>query len=279
MNDLSLYENIPTLEKNFPVKFVLHPFIDNGFAAHWHEHMEILFFTAGTFQMYCGTESYEVAENDLVFINSNEIHFSVKNNHSIFWCMHISPAFFQDIKAENIMIENVIRKDPYIRELFYSLMKEQEEQKEGYDMVIKSLTYAFMAYVLRNYKKSHKEIGRFRESEARLRQLAEILNYISLHYSEKLSTSDLAERFFINEQYFCKLFKQATGQSVMEYINRMRIDKSAVLLEHTSESATRIASKVGFDDPNYFSRLFKKYMNMSPRAYRKLLSGKAASKS
>lgn len=271
MNDLALYEIIPALDKNFPIKLGLHAFVDNGFAAHWHEHMEILFFTAGNLQMYCGNEYCEVGENDLVFINSNELHFSVKDENSIYWCMHISPSFFKDISCETILIENAIRQDPYIKELFQNMVREFEERSEGYDMAIKSLAYAFMTYVLRNYKKSKKEIGRFKESEARLRQLAEVFNYISLHYSEKLTTAALADRFFLNEQYFCKLFKQATGQSVIDYINRMRIDKAAVHLEQTSESATDIAAKVGFDDPNYFSRMFKRYRNVSPREYRKLV--------
>ena len=277
MNDLSLYEIIPALDKNFPVKLAIHPFIDNGFAPHWHEHIEVLFFTTGTFQMYCGNEYCDVQENDLVFINSNELHFSVRNENSVFWCMHINPSFFKDISTETILIENVIKEDPYIKELFRQLVDELETRREGYDMAIKSLTYAFMTYVLRHYKKSKKEIGRFKESEARLKQLSEVFNYISLHYAEKLSTAALAERFFLNEQYLCKIFKQATGQSVIDYINRMRIDKAAVHLEHTTDSATAIAAKVGFDDPNYFSRIFKRYTNMSPREYRKLKKQEEAS--
>ena len=56
----------------------------------------------------------------------------------------------------------------------------------------------------------------------------------------------------------------------MNYINRTRIEKSATLLKNTNESITNIAIKVGFNDVNYYSRTFKKFMNMSPTQYRNI---------
>jgi len=270
MNDLSLYETIPPLEKNFPVKLVLHAFSDNGFAAHWHEHMEILYLTSGRLRMYCGSELFEVGEGDLVFINSNEIHFSEKDEDSVFWCMHISPGFFRDIRDEGMVIENVIRQDPFIRDTFFTMIEELKTGAEGYDMALKAHAYLFMTHVLRHYKKNKQEIGQLRAAEEKLRKLNRVFQHISLHYAEKLTTSRLAGMVYLNEQYFCKLFKDATGQSVIDYINRLRIEKAAVLLENTTDTMTNVALRVGFDDPNYFSRMFRRYMTVTPREYRKM---------
>lgn len=271
MNDASLYEVFPALEKNYPVKFALHAFQDNGCMAHWHEQIEVWFFTAGGLSMYCGSEFCEARENDLIFVNRNELHYSVQNDASVFWCLHIYPAFFKDIYYENVLIENVIRQDPYIIELFQNMIRETEEKKEGYDMALKSYTYAFVTYVLRNYKKSQTQLGKYKESEARIKQLGIIFDYISQHYTERISTAGLAEMLFLNEEYFCRLFKNATGQSVMNYINSLRVEKATVLLENTSETITAVAARVGFNDPNYFTRTFKRFMNVSPGEYRRTL--------
>ena len=78
----------------------------------------------------------------------------------------------------------------------------------------------------------------------------------------------LADMLYLNEPYFCRLFKNATGQSVMTYINSLRIEKASVLLENSAASITDVALQVGFDDLNYFSRTFKRFMKVTPMQYR-----------
>ena len=56
--------------------------------------------------------------------------------------------------------------------------------------------------------------------------------------------------------------------TILEYINRFRIEKSAILLTNTDESISDIAQSVGYDNLNYFDRLFKRYKNMPPKEYR-----------
>ena len=99
--------------------------------------------------------------------------------------------------------------------------------------------------------------------------MGDILLYISQHYQSKLTTAELAEHFHLTEHYFCCLFKKETGQSPIDYINKYRIEKAGILLKNTDKNITDIAQQVGFDDSNYFSRIFKKYNGVSPRYYRK----------
>ena len=74
---------------------------------------------------------------------------------------------------------------------------------------------------------------------------------------------------FLSESYLCRFFKNAMGVSITSYINKIRVEKAAILLKNTDESVTDIAFNVGFSDLNYFSRTFKKIMNCTPKEYKK----------
>jgi two-component system response regulator YesN len=73
----------------------------------------------------------------------------------------------------------------------------------------------------------------------------------------------------VSENYLGRIFQQELGLSPMEYLNRYRIKEAKALLSQTGASITEIAAQVGFDDPAYFSRAFRKQVGFSPRAYRK----------
>ena len=96
-----------------------------------------------------------------------------------------------------------------------------------------------------------------------------VRNYIEEHYDEDFNVADLKKFASYDEQYFSRLFKDATGYTPKEYITRRRIGKAQCLLIYTSLSLTEISSRVGYDDPNYFGKMFKKIIGMSPLFYRK----------
>lgn len=92
--------------------------------------------------------------------------------------------------------------------------------------------------------------------------------YIREHLAEDLSVSSLAAGLYITPNYFSRLFKKVTGEGCSEYIVRTRIEKAKALLETTSLKTGRIAYMVGYNDTNYFSLAFKKYIGISPTKYR-----------
>lgn len=95
------------------------------------------------------------------------------------------------------------------------------------------------------------------------------LNYIDFNYTEQISLSLLSEIASTNANYLSTLFKKETGTTVTEYINQLRIHRSLPLLATTDLPINIVAEKVGFLDDNYYTRVFKKYMQKSPREYRK----------
>ncbi len=83
-----------------------------------------------------------------------------------------------------------------------------------------------------------------------------------------LSLEQLSSKVSVTPQYLCRLFKQKTGQSPIEYYNQLKIQRARGLLDMTSLRINEISAGLGFNDPYYFTRVFKRIMGISPRDYR-----------
>jgi two-component system response regulator YesN len=91
---------------------------------------------------------------------------------------------------------------------------------------------------------------------------------IKNRFMEQLSIASLAEEVYLTPTYLCALFKQATGQTVNEFITLERIDHAKELLANPHIKLYDVCYQVGYLSPSYFSKLFKKYTRMTPSEYR-----------
>ncbi|MBN1119541.1 MAG: substrate-binding domain-containing protein [Anaerolineae bacterium] len=92
--------------------------------------------------------------------------------------------------------------------------------------------------------------------------------YLHQNYWKSLSRADLAEYIGMSEDYLSRAFSQELGISPWDYLNRYRIFRAKELLIQTDNSISQVARRVGFSDPAYFSRVFRKLTGLSPRHYR-----------
>ncbi len=104
-----------------------------------------------------------------------------------------------------------------------------------------------------------------------------ILEYIDNNFSDPTtSLKKVAEIFFYSEKYLSSLFKKNTNQNFSDYLNGKRIKYAIKLLDEKTMNVSEIGLKCGFNDPFYFSKVFKKITGLTPTAYiKKLKSGKA----
>lgn len=85
---------------------------------------------------------------------------------------------------------------------------------------------------------------------------------------EDLSLTAIAERFFLNPSYLSRVYKQRTGKGLLEFINETRIQKAMELLRNPQLKVNEVAAGVGLESSTYFTRLFKKLVNMTPQEFR-----------
>jgi len=92
--------------------------------------------------------------------------------------------------------------------------------------------------------------------------------YIRENHQNSITLEEIAQYCCVSKYHFSHLFKKEIGTSVIDFLNRIRIEKSMFYLEMTDLSMQEIATRIGFQDSNYFSRIFKKYIKSSPSEYR-----------
>lgn len=106
-------------------------------------------------------------------------------------------------------------------------------------------------------------------SGAKQEQLLPALSYINLNYAKKTDVELLAEMTGYSKSYFAHTFASVMGTSPLQYINGMRLKIAQDMLASTDLAVGEIAMQVGFEDPLYFSRLFRNKFGIAPLEYRK----------
>ena len=92
--------------------------------------------------------------------------------------------------------------------------------------------------------------------------------YMQENYGRDISLDDVSREVNVSPYYFSKLFKEEAGENFIEYLTRLRMDRAKELLRDEGISIKEISMQIGYGDPNYFSRIFKKQTGMTPREYR-----------
>lgn len=273
MNDIEKYENIPEIKKNNSVK--VRRYHNLSLEEHWHEHIEILYILSGCARMKIASGTFNVSEGNTVIINSNELHSFIAEDIMDYICIIVNPKIFDEVNYPNIILKSKVEDDTNIYEYAKRIYDEMQNNDKCSDMIIKGETFLLMAYLIKNYTIQTLSRYEYDIRIDRMRKVNMFLDYIHSNYNKPLSTADLAKEYYLSESHLCRIFKRAVGMSVVEYINRFRVDRAEMLLKNTDENVCDIAQKVGFDNLNYFDRVFKKYKNVSPKESR--LSGKILS--
>lgn len=111
-------------------------------------------------------------------------------------------------------------------------------------------------------------VSRLHLNQNNSKLLIDVTNYIYHHISESIKTEDIAKSLYLSRPYLSKKFKEETNENIAEYIIKEKINEAKRLLRYSNKSLTQISSYLGFSSPGHFSRVFKKYTNLSPSEYK-----------
>jgi len=97
--------------------------------------------------------------------------------------------------------------------------------------------------------------------------IKKVYTYINENYKDNITLQNLADHVHTNSSYLSRLFKNETGSTITDAINKVRLDKAKELLVNSDLKTYEVAAEVGIPDPSYFSVIFKKHFGISPKDY------------
>ncbi len=100
-------------------------------------------------------------------------------------------------------------------------------------------------------------------------EISRALEYIETNYQKDLTLEEVARKVGLSRYYFSHLFKEEIGDTLVTYLNKLRINKAKQLLIENELNIAQVCYNVGYNDPNYFTKVFKEYVHMTPSEYRK----------
>lgn len=118
-------------------------------------------------------------------------------------------------------------------------------------------------YILYHFDKIKKQPGKQMNWSVKI-----AVEYAKKDFAMPITLKDIAKACFINEKYLGRIFIKETGQTFREYLTQRRLERAQSLLEHTDEDIIKISLDCGFTSHSYFTNVFKKQFNMTPKEYR-----------
>jgi AraC-like DNA-binding protein len=256
-----------TLRKN-ELPFVLHTRLQRRATgeekiANWHENLEIQFCTQGKGYVLLNGERFAFVENDVVVANSGVLHYTATDGFLEYTCLIIDTDFCKLMGVDY----QTLRFSPHIQSqtlqtLFSQLLQATEREMEHKNVYLNTLVTQILCTLCQNHtSKNQAAIHDFAQVKC-------VLQYIRTHFHEKLSLDLLAKIALCDKYALTRIFKKATGQTVTNYINRLRCSHAANMLL-SGKSVTETALACGFENFSYFSKTFQKIMGKLPSAYKK----------
>ena len=141
---------------------------------------------------------------------------------------------------------------------------QQAEKLEGYQSIS-----AMFRQMFTDFSERTKRSRTLSSSSPVIKRMDKI---ILSHMEEKISPTIISKHLGMNCSYLCRLFRQETGQTISEHVNKLKVEEGKRLLKTTELSIAQIAVRLGFSSQNYFHTIFRRICGMSPGEYRKSLS-------
>ena len=193
-------------------------------------------------------------------------HYHVEDKTEVYWLHFTGYKIEEYLKRYNIPENDKVfftGVSPDYQWIFNQIIRELQLQRSDYEEFLKVL---FRHLMLTINRYAHEE----NETKSdMINEIERAAHYFSEHYSEDISVEDYAQEHHISVNWFIHNFKNIMKVTPMQYILSLRISAAKRYLETTNKSIAQIAQAVGYDNPLYFSRIFKKHTGHSPSEYKK----------
>ncbi len=257
-------------------------FTSNAQKPHSHSFYEIIWFIKGVGKHYVDFKEYEVEDNSIFFISKGQIHH-YDDSHQEGFIMLFNESFLDtfDNPIDVFLKHNIFHsfdKEPFfrIKELdgknLYSIIKQIQIEKQtpdlfGHSTYLKGLLHMFLILIQRfGIRKDSQEL--IIKSPSHI-LFVNFRNHLEENFCKIHTVAEYASIFNVSTKTLTNCTKEISRQTPLEIINERIILEARRLLAYSKRNVNEIGFELGFEDPSYFVKFFKRYMKISPRDFRK----------
>ena len=233
---------------------------------------QLLYIVSGKGHFYFHGEDRVVYAGRMVLIQPRQeqrYEYFGEDKPEVYW-VHFTGSDVKNIlRSYNIPMDDPIfysGASSTYSYLFKEMINELQNCKTGYEDLLAMYLRQIFLLVQRTRQEDRPPVSTYIQEEMEFAR-----RYFNEHYNEPISIQEYAESRNMSVCYFQRNFKQIVKHTPMQYLLTIRVNNAASLLETTDYSMAEIAAIVGYEDPLYFSRLFRKIKGVSPRDYRNLV--------
>ena len=247
---------------------------------HWHNEFELIHILAGEHVFFVDGEESVLKKGQLGVIQEGILHGDGANKtpcryESVVFDLNLirnknyaHDSFLEDVSSGKVVLNKIVplknkEANAEVDNMFLAMRREPA----GYEL----LTVARLLYIFGYIKGNNFFIEDERvldRSRARSDQLKAVFNLIKQNYGSMISLDDMASSAGMSPKYFCRVFREMTHRTPVEYLNAFRVDQACQQLRAGKESLIDVAYNCGFNDFSYFIKTFKRYKGMTPHKYR-----------
>lgn len=253
---------------------------DNAY--HDHDYTEFAYILSGKGCYIVNGITYHVEAGDFIICNPGVKHQCVVTNvkePTVEFICGCSDFHFKNMPPNSIVLKDggyILHTNAEVRQEInrqcYEMLAENDANKPGKYFMLKARLMQILLLVVREmYDNPDTETkGCNFEPYNKSYAVKKIINYLNENYEHKISLEQIAHNMYLSPVYISKIFKEETGESPINYLIKIRLEKARDILIHSdSRSIKNIANSVGYDDVYHFSKLFKKYYGVAPLYYKR----------
>ncbi|QYS86459.1 helix-turn-helix domain-containing protein [Flavobacterium oreochromis] len=256
---------------------------------HIHSYYQIIWFQEGQGEHFVDFKSHKVVNDTVFFIAKNQVHYFDDNVDYKGILLHFNEDFLVQKESEtDFFLKYNLFNNPYqnpyctisdqtnvlLSDYIQLIQKEAADQEDfGKEEILRAYLKSFLIQIQRKKnicEKTRKETP-FILDDKRV-QFIKFINLVDQNYTKGLSVSEYASLLMISSRTLSDLTQQLINKTPLQIIQERIILESQRLLLHSELNVTQIGYRLGFEDPSYFVKFFKKHANMSPSEFRKSIT-------
>lgn len=230
---------------------------------HMHHDFELVVVTKGTVKINIFEKDYILNKHETALIFPNQLHSYENISESELIICVFKPEIVMEFskKTEGLIpTDNSLKLQNSAWLTLYKKMTEDDNLE-----IIKGILYYYCGI----FAESHTFVNMQNYTSKKYELLAKSFRFIDNNFKEKCNLLELSIYLNYDYSYFSKFFLKNVGLTFNQYVNRRRIEYSCYILKNTDNDITEISENCGFDNLRTFNRNFRKFMDCSPKDYRK----------